>query len=48
MTVVPNGVHVEEFTPAPRDEELAAELGFTGKTVIGYLGGFPTTRVCGC
>uniref|UniRef100_UPI003B3AC066 glycosyltransferase family 4 protein n=1 Tax=Pseudactinotalea sp. TaxID=1926260 RepID=UPI003B3AC066 len=41
MTVVPNGVHVEEFTPAPRDEELAAELGFTGKTVIGYLGGFP-------
>lgn len=41
MTVVPNGVHVDEFTPAPRDQELAEELGFTGKTVIGYLGGFP-------
>lgn len=41
MTVVPNGVHVEEFTPGPRDEALATELGLTGKTVIGYLGGFP-------
>jgi glycosyltransferase involved in cell wall biosynthesis len=41
ITVVPNGVHVEDFTPAPRDEVLAAELGFTGRTVIGYLGGFP-------
>ncbi len=41
MTVVPNGVRVEEFTPVARDEELAEELGLTGSTVIGYLGGFP-------
>lgn len=41
MSVLPNGVHANEFQPIPRDEALAAELGFSGKTVIGYLGGFP-------
>ncbi|MGY5765404.1 glycosyltransferase [Brachybacterium sp. DNPG3] len=38
IAVVPNGVDSERFTPIPRDEELAAELGVTGKTVIGYVG----------
>jgi glycosyltransferase involved in cell wall biosynthesis len=38
ITVVPNGVDSSRFTPLPRDEALAAELGMTGKTVIGYVG----------
>ena len=38
IVLVPNGVDSERFTPLPRDEELAAELGVTGKTVIGYVG----------
>ena len=38
ITVVPNGVDTERFTPLPRDEQLAAELGVTGTTVIGYVG----------
>jgi len=37
--VVPNGVHTELFEPRERDGELEAELGLTGKTVIGYAGG---------
>ncbi len=39
ITVVPNGVDSSRFTPRARDEELAAELGVSGKTVIGYVGG---------
>ena len=39
ISVVSNGVHVDRFTPRPRDEELAAELGVAGKKVIGYVGG---------
>lgn len=39
ITVVPNGVHVDRFAPRPRDEDLEAELGVAGKTVIGYAGG---------
>lgn len=39
ITVVPNGVHVDRFTPRDRDAELARELGVEGKTVIGYAGG---------
>ncbi|PJI94258.1 glycosyltransferase family 4 protein [Luteimicrobium subarcticum] len=39
ISVLPNGVHASDFTPEPRDDELAAALGLTGKTVIGYAGG---------
>ncbi|WP_137769748.1 glycosyltransferase [Brachybacterium sp. SGAir0954] len=38
ISVVPNGVDTSRFTPIPRDEELASELGVSGKTVIGYVG----------
>ena len=38
ITVLPNGVDTERFTPIPRVEELALELGVQGKTVIGYIG----------
>jgi PEP-CTERM/exosortase A-associated glycosyltransferase len=39
--VSPNGVDMELFgNPPPPDTALAAELGLTGKTVIGYIGSF--------
>jgi glycosyltransferase involved in cell wall biosynthesis len=38
ITVLPNGVDTSRFTPIPRDEQLARELGVVGKTVIGYIG----------
>lgn len=38
ITVLPNGVDTNRFTPIPRDEALARELGVVGKTVIGYIG----------
>jgi PEP-CTERM/exosortase A-associated glycosyltransferase len=39
--VSPNGVDMELFgNPPPPDEALAAELGLTGKAVIGYIGSF--------
>ncbi len=39
--VSPNGVDMELFgNPPPRDEALAAQLGLTGKDVIGYIGSF--------
>ncbi len=39
--VSPNGVDLELFgDPPPMDDSLAAELGLTGKTVIGYIGSF--------
>ncbi|GLI30104.1 MULTISPECIES: glycosyltransferase [Brachybacterium] len=38
IVLVPNGVDTERFTPLPRDEELASELGVDGRTVIGYVG----------
>ena len=37
---VPNGVDSARFLPAPRDEALAAKLGFQGKTVIAFIGTF--------
>ena len=41
ITVSPNGVDLELFgSPPPADPELAARLGLTGKTVIGYIGSF--------
>jgi PEP-CTERM/exosortase A-associated glycosyltransferase len=39
--VSPNGVDMELFgNPPPPDEALAAQLGLTGKSVIGYIGSF--------
>lgn len=39
--VSPNGVDMELFgNPPPPDVALAAELGLTGRTVIGYIGSF--------
>ncbi|WP_164996666.1 glycosyltransferase family 4 protein [Actinomyces minihominis] len=38
ITIVPNGVNVERFVPAVRNEQLAADLGLQGKRVIGYVG----------
>lgn len=38
LFLVPNGVDVERFTPAPRDPDLTARLGLQGKTVIAYVG----------
>ncbi|MDQ1520354.1 MAG: hypothetical protein QOI55_1427 [Actinomycetota bacterium] len=38
ITVVPNGVDTDRFVPLPRDEQLEAELGLTGKRVIGFVG----------
>jgi PEP-CTERM/exosortase A-associated glycosyltransferase len=38
LFLVPNGVDVERFTPAPRDPDLEARLGLRGKTVIAYVG----------
>lgn len=40
ITVVPNGVHMAQFEPRTRDEELEARLELAGRTVIGYAGGF--------
>ena len=41
IVVSPNGVDMELFgSPPPADALLAAELGLTGKTVIGYIGSF--------
>ncbi|WP_114907938.1 glycosyltransferase family 4 protein [Ornithinimicrobium murale] len=39
ITVVPNGVDVDRFTPRERDQGLAERLGLADKQVIGYLGG---------
>jgi glycosyltransferase involved in cell wall biosynthesis len=38
LTVLPHGVDVARVTPRPRDEELAAELGLAGRTVLGHVG----------
>jgi glycosyltransferase involved in cell wall biosynthesis len=38
ISVVTNGADLARFAPRPRDEALAAELGLSGKTVIGYVG----------
>lgn len=38
IKVVTNGVDPSRFTPAPRDDALAADLGLTGKIVVGYVG----------
>jgi glycosyltransferase involved in cell wall biosynthesis len=38
ISVVTNGADLARFAPRPRDEALAAKLGLSGKTVIGYVG----------
>lgn len=38
ITVVPNAVNGQRFTPQERDLDLEACLGLQGKTVIGYVG----------
>lgn len=40
VSVVPNGVEIEKFTPVPADPELRASLELQGKQVIGYVGTF--------
>lgn len=41
ITVIPNAVDIERFEPIhERDEELARELGLSGKTVLGFIGSF--------
>jgi PEP-CTERM/exosortase A-associated glycosyltransferase len=41
IVVSPNGVDLELFgSPPPPDASLAAELGVSGKDVIGYIGSF--------
>jgi len=41
ITVIPNAVDTQAFTmDAPRDPQLAAELGLDGATVIGFAGSF--------
>jgi glycosyltransferase involved in cell wall biosynthesis len=41
VIVVPNAVDIERFTPAPRDEALAASFGIgAGETVVGYISTF--------
>ena len=41
VTVIPNAVDADRFSYcAPRDEELARELGLEGGTVLGFLGSF--------
>ena len=38
ISLLPNCVDAERFTPRTRDAELEAELGFQNKVVIGYVG----------
>ena len=38
ISVVTNGADLSRFSPMPRDETLAAELGLTGKIVVAYVG----------
>jgi PEP-CTERM/exosortase A-associated glycosyltransferase len=41
VTVIPNAVDIESFSDSPpHDDDLAAKLGLTGKTVLGFIGSF--------
>lgn len=40
VTIVPNGVDTERFSPMARDEELARSLGLNGAPVLGFIGSF--------
>jgi PEP-CTERM/exosortase A-associated glycosyltransferase len=37
ITVIPNGVDPDEFSPIPRNQELARELGCESNVVVGYI-----------
>jgi glycosyltransferase involved in cell wall biosynthesis len=38
IEVITNGVDISQFKPRPKDPELTARLGMTGKFVAGYIG----------
>jgi glycosyltransferase involved in cell wall biosynthesis len=38
IEVITNGVDISQFKPRPKDPELTAKLGMTGKFVAGYIG----------
>ncbi|MEO0341023.1 MAG: glycosyltransferase family 4 protein, partial [Bacteroidota bacterium] len=38
IAVVKNGVHLNQFTPMPKDELLVKQLSLEGKFVVGYIG----------
>ena len=40
VIVAPNAVDAELFVPMPRNDDLAEELGVSGRVVIGYIGSF--------
>ena len=40
VTVVPNGVDTERFTPVSRSERLQRALGLDGEPVLGFIGSF--------
>lgn len=40
ITLVPNGVDTDRFTPRSRDKDLETRLGFQNKKVVGYVGSF--------
>jgi PEP-CTERM/exosortase A-associated glycosyltransferase len=40
VTVVPNGVDTEHFSPARRNDELARRLGLENAVVLGFIGSF--------
>jgi PEP-CTERM/exosortase A-associated glycosyltransferase len=40
VTVVPNGVDTDIFSPVLRDERLARSLGLDGAPVLGFIGSF--------
>ena len=40
VSIVPNGVDTERFSPMARDEELARSLGLNGAPLLGFIGSF--------
>ena len=40
ITVVPNGVNVDDFHPRPRNDALARKLGLGSSIVLGFIGSF--------
>ncbi len=40
ITVLPNAVDVERFTPLPPDQELLEKYGLQGRVVVGFIGSF--------
>jgi PEP-CTERM/exosortase A-associated glycosyltransferase len=40
LTVIPNGVDLEQFQPSQHDPAVAARWGVTGKRIVGFIGSF--------